>query len=330
VATAARWTGRLLVVASLALWLGWLGWRIASGPVGVVGGVVLLAELAAIVVAAVVSMALWHGPARAVTSRERAVARDPRTPLASTFSVVLGVDTPTIEAPTIHAPTAVAPSTHNDDTGEVACARHALRSLRGRPGLATTAWSLVALEGMRRLVSIGLVVAVLLSGRFPFDVPPVVMLAALAASQLLLTIGHSLLSGGVVRPGARLRWSMASVGAGFGDGISRTGLPIRWTATLATMVSLNLAVSLRGVSDRWTHGLGAMAHEQRVISMLVAAWMVGWGLAALRTLPQPQLGYYGATRRLEETSTRRLALGATFTVAAVGMVAGMLPAGLPT
>jgi heme/copper-type cytochrome/quinol oxidase subunit 1 len=95
------------------------------------------------------------------------------------------------------------------------------------------------------------------------------------------------------------------------------------------MVSLNLAVSLRGVSDRWTHGLGAMTHQERVVTMAVAAWMVGWGLAALRSLPQPQLGYYGATRRLEEISTRRLALGATFTVAAVGMVAGVLPGGLP-
>ena len=55
-------------------------------------------------------------------------------------------------------------------------------------------------------------------------------LALLAASQLALTLGHYLLSDGLIRPGARLRWSMASVGAGFGDGTSRTGLPIRWTA----------------------------------------------------------------------------------------------------
>lgn len=325
--TAARWTGRLFVVASLVLWLGWLIWRVASPVLGLLGVVVLLAELAAILVAAVLSKALWRGPARVVTSVERTAVRDLALP--STFAAILDVDAP--------ARVVGAPTHGNDDTGEVAWARHALRSLhsslRRRPdrsGLATLAWSLVAIEGMRRLVGVGLVIAVLLSGQFPSAEPPPALLVALVASQLLLTLGHFLLSDGLVRPGSRLRWSMASVGAGFGDGISRTGLPIRWTATLATMVSLNLAVSLRGVSDRWTHGLGAMTHEQRVMSMLVAAWMVGWGMAALRTLPQPQLGYYGATRRLEETSTRRLALGATFTVAAVGMVAGMLPGGLPT
>ena len=122
---------------------------------------------------------------------------------------------------------------------------------------------------------------------------------------------------------------MASVGAGLGDGTSRTGLPIRWASTLATMVALNLVVSLRGLSDRWTHGLGAMAHGERVMAMAAAAWLVGWGFVALRALAQPELGYYGATRRLEETSTRRLALGATLTVAAVGMIAGVLPGGVP-
>jgi hypothetical protein len=122
---------------------------------------------------------------------------------------------------------------------------------------------------------------------------------------------------------------MASVGAGLGDGTSRTGLPIRWTSTLATMVALNLVVSLRGLSDRWTHGLGVMAHDERVVAMLAAAWFVAWGFVSLRSLPHPELGYYGATRRLEETSTRRLALGATLAVAAIGLVAGVLPGGTP-
>ena len=122
---------------------------------------------------------------------------------------------------------------------------------------------------------------------------------------------------------------MASAGAGLGDGVSRTGLPIRWTATMATMIVLNLAVALRGVSDRWTHGLGAMPHDERVVAMLTAWWLVMVGFAALRVMEQPSLGFYGATRRLEETSTRRLALGTTLAVAVVGFVAGVLPSGLP-
>jgi hypothetical protein len=179
------------------------------------------------------------------------------------------------------------------------------------------------------MVTVAVVAVVLLSGHGPFGAPPTSAVAVLVASQLLLTVGHFLLSDGMIRPGARLRWSMASIGAGFGDGRSRTGLPVRWTATLATIVTLNLAVSLRGLSDRWTHGLGAMPHDQRVTAMLGAAWLVGWGFAALRSLPQPQLGYYGATRRLEEPSTRRLALGATLAVAAIGLVAGVLPSPVP-
>jgi len=98
---------------------------------------------------------------------------------------------------------------------------------------------------------------------------------------------------------------------------------------MATMIVLNLAVALRGVSDRWTHGLGAMPHDERVVAMLTAWWLVIVGFAALRIMEQPSLGFYGATRRLEETSTRRLALGTTLAVAIVGFVAGILPSGLP-
>ena len=107
------------------------------------------------------------------------------------------------------------------------------------------------------------------------------------------------------------------------------GLPIRWTATLATMVVLNLAVALRGLSDRWTHGLGPMPHDERVAAMALSWWLVLVGFVALRILAQPSLGFYGATRRLEEASTRRLALGTTLAVAAIGFVAGVLPSGLP-
>ena len=80
-----------------------------------------------------------------------------------------------------------------------------------------------------------------------------------------------------------------------------------------------------------THGLGAMAHGER------ADGDGGGGLAGRMGFPRacgrwriPELGYYGATRRLEETSTTcRLALGATLTVAAIGMIAGVVPGGVP-
>jgi hypothetical protein len=95
------------------------------------------------------------------------------------------------------------------------------------------------------------------------------------------------------------------------------------------MIALNLAIALRGVSDRWTHGLGAMQHDERVVAMGAAVWLVAWGFVALGSLTEPTLGYYGATRRLEEASTRRLALGATLAVAGLGLVAGSLPGAVP-
>jgi len=219
-----------------------------------------------------------------------------------------------------------------DDSGEVARARRGLRllDLRRRQPVSITAWALVAVEGIRRMAFVAALVAVLLTGRAPFEMPPASTLLLLIGAQLLFAVGHWMLSGGALYPGVRLRWSMASIGAGLGDGSSRSGLPIRWTATMGTMIVLNLAVALRGVSDRWTHGLGPMPHDERVAAMVVAWWFVLVGFAALRTLTQPALGFYGATHRLEENSTRRLAMGTTLAVSMFGFVAGVLPGGLPT
>ena len=99
-----------------------------------------------------------------------------------------------------------------------------------------------------------------------------------------------------------------------------------WVTTMATMVVLNLAVALRGLSDRWTHGLGPMSHDGRATAMSIAIGFVFLGVLGLRTLPRPELGFYGATRRLEETSARRLALGCTIAIAVFGFVVGVLPA----
>ena len=315
-----RWVGRLASVVGLTAWSVWLTWRVTMGSIEAIGVAVLVLEVAALLVSIVLSAALWSLRSLPDPSRTSRSA-----PLVDVVGDLLGV-----------ADLASVDPRGADDTGEVARARRGLQLLDprssavvGGTSVAVTAWALVAVEGIRRMLFVGLLVVVLLTGRFPFDLPDWPILAAPAVAVASFSVGHWLLSGGVLRPGTRLRWSMASVGAGLGDGTSRTGLPIRWTATLATMVVLNLAVALRGVSDRWTHGLGPMSHDQRVVAMLVSWWLVLAGFAALRILAQPSLGFYGATRRLEETSTRRLALGATLTVALVGFVAGVLPGGLP-
>lgn len=315
-----RWSGRLLVTAGVTAWLVWLIWRAATLH-SVSGAAVLVLEVVAFSCAFVISAALWRVPARTATATERRATRS-GAPLPQTARVAFGLDEVDVRA------------VSDDDTGEVAWAKHGVRSLRScssrhTANLGEVAAAVVSVEGMRRMVTALALVAVLFTGRFPFDVPAWSMIALIVGAQLLLTLGHFLLSDGLFRPGARLRWSMASVGAGWGDGTSRSGLPIRWAATLATMIALNLAIALRGVSDRWTHGLGAMQHDERVVAMGAAVWLVVWGFVALGSLTEPTLGYYGATRRLEEASTRRLALGATLAVAGLGLVAGSLPGAVP-
>lgn len=318
---AVRWAGRFASLLGLAAWSTWLAWRVSSVPVDAISVLVLVLEVTALLVSLVLSAALWSfgslpGHARPTTRS---------APLVDVVGEMLGV-----------ADLATVPACGADDTGEVARARRGLQLLDPRssraivgPPLAVTAWALVAVEGIRRMMFVALLVVVLLTGRFPFELPSWTMLAAPAVAAVSFSASHWMLSGGVLRPGVRLRWSIASVGAGLGDGTSRSGLPIRWTATLATMIVLNLAVALRGLSDRWTHGLGPMPHHERVVAMLVSWWLVLVGFAALRILAKPSLGFYGATRRLEETSTRRLALGTTLAVALVGFAAGVLPGGLP-
>jgi len=326
--TATRWAGGLACAVGFVAWSLWLGWRVTSSPLEVVSGVVLVLEVAALLVALVLTAALSLAP-RVVASSSTAHRRSPDS-LPDVLADLFGLDHLRSVEP--HGA---------DDSGEVARARRGLvlldprrvRAARSpvptRRRLATAAWAVMAVEGMRRMLFVAVLVVILLTGRFPFDAPSGEMLSALLGAQLLIALGHWALSYGTLRPGVRLRWSMASVGAGLGDGASRTGLPIRWTATMATMVVLNLAVSLRGVSDRWTHGLGPMPRDERIITMGVSWWLVIVGFAALRILVKPSLGFYGATHRLEETSTRRLALGTTLAVAVVGFVAGVLPGGLP-
>ena len=314
-----RWAGGLACVAGVVAWSLWFAWRATSSPLGLTSVAAGLLELAAFAVSIVVGLSLWSRPREVAPRTERS------TLLPDTVASMLGLDD--LRSVAAHGV---------DDSGEVARARRGLRHLdvrapdpAQRRSVASISWAFVAVEGIRRMAFVALLVAVLLTGQAPFEMPTTATLLLLVAAQLLFAVGHWLLSGGVLRPGSRLRWSVASIGAGLGDGTSRSGLPIRWTATMGTMIVLNLAVALRGVSDRWTHGLGPMPHDERVAAMVLAWWLVIVGFAALRTLTQPSLGFYGATHRLEENSTRRLALGTTLAVSMVGFVAGVLPGGLP-
>ncbi len=323
------WIGRLLSAGALAAWCGWLAWSLSSFTPGVLGALVLALQFMAFSAALVVTAGLWAIPRR---PGGYARTRGRPTPMPVVMADALGLDRSFVAL-------AGEPDVGEDDTGEIAWARRGLGVLGAARSRSATppavrireaAWSVVSIDGLRRMLAIVLLIAVLFTGQTPFDRPSWSVVALLAGGVGGLSLGHWLLSGGRIRPGARLVWSMASVGAGVGNGTSRSGLPVRWMTTMATMVALNLAVALRGLSDRWTHGLGPMSHDGRVSAMSLAIGLVFVGLVSLRTLPRPELGFYGATTRLEEPSTRRLALGCTLAVAVLGFVVGVLPADGPS
>jgi hypothetical protein len=318
--------GTIVSAAGLMSWFAWLSWRAAALNGGIANIAILGLELVAFAASLVVcaGLAVSRPPRR---RDRRATDRDRQLPVLLAEALDLGevID----EQPDVFR-------MGIDDTGEIAWARRGIRVLReqrrlgARTRLASdnlreAAWSVVALDGLRRLCSVIVLLFVLFTGATPFDMPSIERAALLVGGVGLVSIGNWFSSGGHLRPGARLVWSMASIGAGLGDGVSRSGLPIRWVMTMATLVALNIAVALRGMSDRWTHGLQPMERDTRIAAMSIAVGLVMVGGLALRRMPRPELGFYGATRRLEEDSVRRRALGLTLAVAAVGFVAGILP-----
>jgi hypothetical protein len=91
-------------------------------------------------------------------------------------------------------------------------------------------------------------------------------------------------------------------------------------------VVINLAVALRGMSDRWTHGLPAMDNEARIVAMVFAMTIVIGALCTLLTTPAPELdNAHLVSRRLEERTARQSALGGAICVGLIGLLAGVLP-----
>jgi hypothetical protein len=165
----------------------------------------------------------------------------------------------------------------------------------------------------------------MLLGVAPLDRPALWLLAAGVAGLVLTSMGSTLLAGSTIRPGDRLRWSFVSIGLAVGPDERPEAMPVRWAGVTGSIVVLNLAVALRGLSDRWTHGLPLMADSDRSVAMSAAMLMIIGGLATLRHLAPPEPGRCHMSRRLEERSARRSALGATAIAGIVGLVAGILP-----
>jgi hypothetical protein len=200
--------------------------------------------------------------------------------------------------------------------------RAAARELYDARDLRAGVRALTLLDGPRRAAAVLVVAAALLLGAAPIDSPPASVVVLLAAGVAGTSIATWWMSGRAVRPGDRLVWSYASIG----QALSRGGdvVAAQWAGVVASIIAVNVSISLRGVSDRWTHGLAAMDPDARVTTMVVGLVLVAGGFVCLTVLAPPEPSPDSVPRRLEERSARRTALGATLAVAIVGLVAGVL------
>jgi hypothetical protein len=166
----------------------------------------------------------------------------------------------------------------------------------------------------------------LLVGVSPIPAPSLAALAALAAGVGGLSLAAVVLSNGRIGVADRLRWSYSSLGEIVVRDDIEGVAPRRWVGTVATIVVINLAVALRGMSDRWTHGLPVMGNEARIIAMVFAMTIVVGALCTLLTTPAPDLdNAHLVSRRLEERTARQPALGGAICVGLIGLLAGVLP-----
>lgn len=187
----------------------------------------------------------------------------------------------------------------------------------------------VMFEGPRRIAQLAIVTVSLLVGAAPFPVPPVWALAMLTIGLAAMSLSHHLLSDGAIMPGDRVRWSFASMGEVFGEtGANDRDIvaPRRWVGVVGAAVALCLTIALRGVSDRWTHGLPEMATGERVALMTLAISLVVGALVTIGTMAEPQIrDAHLVARRLEERTARQSVLAGAVCVGVIGFLAGVLP-----
>lgn len=301
-----RRVGVVLTVSGVLAQLVWLAWRCTHLPVNAVAVAVLAVEVAGVAS----TVAITVGLVRARRPRE-VFLDDPRESHRYAFAVadIVGRTRST--------------DVHRDVV-------RAVRSVpRRRPRRsAEAAMGAVYLEGPRRLVLVGALSVGFLLGTAPMSLPPWWAVTVLVAGSASVAASHVVLAAGRIRFGDRIRWSYSSIGEAVGavdlDGLA----PRRWIGTMASIVVVNLAIALRGTSDRWTHGLDPMADDERVVTMLLALLVVAGALFTMQTIQAPVLDESRWSRRLEERTARQSALGATVVIGLIGLFAGVLPGGV--
>lgn len=174
--------------------------------------------------------------------------------------------------------------------------------------LALLAWSVRPLSGTRRAVFVTLVCASLVAGIPPLGVGSVAE-ASWAFGGLWLpavvatSAGLWRLSGGVLRPGDRARWSMHTLGPSVSgvrgadlDAMRRRApileLPhMQYGAGMVVaIVAVSTVMAMRGVSDRLTHTLGVLDRWSLIGLLGICAWLLGLSLYMLGVLTRRSQG----------------------------------------
>ncbi len=300
-----RTAGPALLSTAAASSIAWLGWRASDIGAHPIQLTFFLTEVVSIVSGLIVGVGLAGHPLRSDV-----LDPDRRESFRFAFAVQDAVGRPR----------------STDLRADMANLWRRLR--HGRPDLSELSTAAMLSDGPRRLLLVVSITLALLLGVAPMGVPPYWAMICAVAAPLSLSCAHVLLSGGRIRFGDRVRWSSAALGE-VCAGTDRAGVaPRRWVGTVAAVVTLNLAIGLRGMSDRWTHGLAPMTGDGRLLTMLIANVIVVGGLYTLRTTTAPQLdNSHLVSRRTEEHGARRSALGATVALSVVGLLAGILPVG---
>lgn len=297
-------SGGLLLGLGAAAFAVWFAWRVTHLVWHPIGLVFLLTEVAGAVGAVAVGLGLYH-------------ATEPRT--------VYGTE-PRDSHWFAHATADIVGRTRAADLHRQV--RTAVRAApRWRPrNTADATIAAILFDGPRRLLMIVTVSVGLLLGVTPFGRPPSWAASALVVGFAAVSAAHVALGRGRLRFGDRLRWSYGAIG----EVVSRSDVighaPRRWVGAMGSVVGLSIAIALRGMSDRWTHGLPPMSDDDRVVAMLVAVSLLLGALFTIRTTPRPQqTDPFALSRRLEETTARQSTLAAAVCVGMIGLIAGVLP-----
>lgn len=213
------------------------------------------------------------------------------------------ITAPNAVAVVAHRTLTVAADVYADRVRRTRAARRMVSALvDGRGGvrrrLAAVAWAVRPLSGFRRMVVLAVLCAALLSGDLPMQPNVVAVFALWAPAMVYGSLGVSLLSGWTLRPGDRARWSLHNIGASVAS--LRSEVSQREVAQrpqifelpagqyglglVLALVAMTVVLSLRGMSEQFTHTLGVMPHGALLAAMLVGVWHLCLALDQLRVL----------------------------------------------